>query len=135
MSFWEAKLNGKQPAPIPPPTRELFQQYQPVLQQLEPIPSQVPVQQYKPSVRMTQGSSCPQCGSDTYMTHGSYAVTCGSCGYHPRFMQEGSGMRVPTDPKAKAQPARQVDSAGTNLRGQIAQMNANQHANITNISQ
>lgn len=133
MSFWEARLNGKTPAPIPPP-RDLFQQYQPVTQQ--PVENSVPEQQqnYKPSVRLTQGSSCPQCGSDSYMVHGSYAIACDTCGYHPRFQQEGSGVRVPTDPKAKAQPARQLDSGGTNLRGQIAEMNANQHSNITNIS-
>jgi hypothetical protein len=135
MSFWENKLNGKPPAATPPPQRGLYLQYQPVQEQLLVVPQQPTSEEYKPSVRLTQGNICPQCSSDNYMNYGSYAIACDTCGYHPRFQQEGSGVHVPKEPGKKAQPARQIDSAGTNLRGQIAQMNANQHSNITNISQ
>ena len=140
MSFWAARLNGTPPPPVVPASRELYPQYLSVPQEaLSTIPQQPQSVDYKPTVRMTTGGICPGCGTDNYLPHPpgqpSVAVACNNCGYHPRFAQEGNGVRVPSAPGAKVVAARQVDAAGTNIRGQIAQMNANQHANIPNISQ
>lgn len=129
MSFWANKLNGTPAAmTTAAPVRDLYGMYRPL-----DTPETAPAQDYAPSVPMTAGSHCPECGTDNYMSNGSYAITCPACGYHPRFKQSGSGIRVPTDPSNKATPARQLDAAGTNLKAQIAQMNANQHSNISNI--
>lgn len=134
MSFWTNKLNGIEQTSTPVITRNLYGLHQPVyipgtISQQQSIPGQ-----YTPSVRMVEGDSCPQCGTDSYRTYGSYAITCIECGYHPRFTQEGSGIRIPREAGVIATPARQLDSGGTNLRGQIEQFNVNQHQNISNIN-
>jgi hypothetical protein len=60
---------------------------------------------------------------------------CPECGFHPRFDQQGRGVRVLSEPGVKVQAAKQLDNQGTSLKGQIAQLNANQHNNISNVNQ
>ena len=142
MSFWNDKLNGAKPAPVVTTSRDLYGFYNTPapMQQQQSIPQQQPVEeQYRPEVPLIQGGICPGCGSDRYppaerVMNGVRQGVCPECGYHPSFRQQGYGHHIGKEQGVKATPARQLDSAGTNLNGQIAQMNANQHNNISNIS-
>jgi ribosomal protein S27AE len=121
MSFWAEKLSGvATPAPTVVPSRNLYGLY------TTPVPQPQTVsyeEDYTPSVRMTKGSTCPGCGSDRYLgSIGDRAVSCGECGYHPRFEQTGYGTRsLPSDAGA-ATPARQSGDRQT-MRTAIAILN------------
>jgi ribosomal protein S27AE len=120
MSFWASKLNGEQPQTVVP-SRDIFNVGIPIPQQSQPqgsIPSD-----YVPTVRLKQGGHCPDCGSDKYMSYGSYAIACGECGYHPRFEQSGHGERSLNTKPGEATPARQSGDSQT-MQGQIATLNA-----------
>lgn len=123
MGFWAEKINGvPSTTPAPPTSRNLFGLYtNPV-----PQPQTVPVQQsYTPSVRLTQGSTCPGCGSDRYMgSYGDRAVGCGDCGYHPRFEQSGYGMPSLPGDRGPVKAARQIATDGFTLKGAVAELNA-----------
>lgn len=126
MSFWANKLNGEQVQPPQIPSRELYPVFNspttpPATPQSHSIPNQE--QEYKPSVRLKEGGRCPGCGSDKYMTMGSYAIACGECGYHPRFEQSGYGERSLQTKPGEAQAARQSGDRQT-MQGSIATLNA-----------
>jgi len=126
MSFWANKLNGEQVKPAVLPSRDLYPVYNspnipPATPPSQSIPSQE--QEYTPSVRLKEGGRCPGCGSDKYMTMGSYAIACGECGYHPRFEQSGYGERSLQTKPGEAQPARQSGDNQT-MQGAIATLNA-----------
>lgn len=128
MSFWANKLNGEpNKAPVLP-TRELYTQAIPVV---VPQQSSIP-QDYQPSVRLKQGGRCPDCGSDKYMSYGSYAIACAECGYHPRFEQSGHGERSLQTKPGEATPARQSGDSQT-MQGSIATLNAGGGDHIGNI--
>lgn len=124
MSFWAEKL-GIDPATkstAPPLSRDLF----PMYNRPAPLPQMpsTPQQEYTPSVRLKQGSICPGCGSDKYIgQHGSYAVACGECGYHPRFEQSGYGERSLMSQPGEVAPARQNTNSST-MQASIAALNA-----------
>lgn len=125
MSFWANKLNGEQVRPAQIPSRDLYPVYNspnipPATPQAPSIPSQ---EEYVPSVRLKEGGRCPGCGSDKYMTMGSYAIACGECGYHPRFEQSGYGERSLQTKPGEAQAARQSGDSQT-MQGSIATLNA-----------
>lgn len=123
MSFWENKLNGTDNAQPVIPSRNLYGVYQsPMPQQHIPQGNQAQ-EQYQPTVRLKQGSNCPDCGSDKYMTHGSYAIACAECGYHPRFEQSGHGEKSLTTKPGQATPARQPAVTQT-MAASIAVLNA-----------
>lgn len=115
MNFWANKLSGGNvprqtiPAPFTYATPQQVQPSQPV---------------YTPNARLVQGSICPGCGSERYRpNHGSYALACPDCGYHPRFEQSGYGegsLRGETEATA----ARQIPTSGFTLKGAIAELNA-----------
>jgi ribosomal protein S27AE len=121
MSFWAQKLNGETVKPTTVPSRDMFNVY------TAPTPpqqnQQQSIQEYIPSVRLKEGGRCPGCGSDKYMTYGSYAIACGECGYHPRFEQSGYGERSLRSEAGEAQPARQSKDSQT-LGQSIAVLNA-----------
>jgi ribosomal protein S27AE len=100
------------------------------------IPQQIAqpsgIQEYKPDVRLKQGSNCPDCGSDKYMTFGSYAVACGECGYHPRFEQSGHGERTFKTKPGEATPARQPGNHQT-MQGAIATLQSGGGDHINNL--
>lgn len=122
MNFWANKLAGTTPPPTSALPRSLFS-HEPVQvpQTFQPAPQE---QQYTPTARLIQGSTCPGCGSDKYRgSVGSYAVACPICGYHPRFEQTGYGVpSLATEPGAVT-PARQVQGSQT-MKGAIAALNA-----------
>jgi ribosomal protein S27AE len=132
MSFWQNKLNGDTAQPPVVPSRDLFGAYNvpnipPAIPQQPSIP-----QEYKPNARLKEGGRCPDCGSDKYMTYGSYAIACGECGYHPRFEQSGHGEKsLPTKP-GEATPARQSGDSQT-MQGSIVTLNAGGGDHIGNI--
>lgn len=123
MSFWANKLNGQQVQPTNIPSRDMFGVNPATIPQQTPPPQSIPNQEYTPSVRLKEGGRCPGCGSDKYMTMGSYAIACGECGYHPRFEQSGYGERSLQTKPGEAQPARQSGDSQT-LAGSIAILNA-----------
>lgn len=124
MSFWANKLNGEPVKQPTVPNRELYGIYNPATTpQQVPQTSSIPDGEYKPTVRLKEGGQCPGCGSDKYMTMGSYAVACGECGYHPRFEQSGYGERSLNTKPGEAQPARQSGDSQT-MQGAIATLNA-----------
>lgn len=118
MSFWANKLNGQAPT-AQPITRELYPTtplYTPQASQ----PQAVPMESYTPTVRLTQGSTCPGCGSTNYRgTVGERAISCPECGYHPRFEQSGYGERSLRTAPGDATPARQI-SGGQTMQGALA---------------
>lgn len=125
MSFWANKLNNEPVKTNPIPSRDLFSLYN-----SQTLPAETPQQasipqnqEYTPSVRLKEGGRCPGCGSDKYMTMGSYAIACGECGYHPRFEQSGYGERSLNTKPGEAQPARQSGDSQT-MQGAIATLNA-----------
>lgn len=125
MSFWAEKLGmAEQVAtpPSPPVSRDLYGLYnRPVSPQQE---TPAPQQTYTPAVRLKQGSICPGCGSDKYMgSHGSYAIACGECGYHPRFEQSGYGERSLKSQPGEVKAARQNTNSST-MAASIAALNA-----------
>lgn len=125
MSFWADKLNGEQVKPAQIPSRDLYPVYSslntpPATPQAPSIPNQ---EEYVPSVRLKEGGRCPGCGSDKYMTMGSYAIACGECGYHPRFEQSGYGERSLQTRPGEAKAARQSGDSQT-MQGSIATLNA-----------
>lgn len=123
MSFWANKLNGEPVKPPVIPSRDMFMvNTAPIPQQTPQSPS-IPNQEYKPSVRLKEGGRCPGCGSDRYMTMGSYAIACGECGYHPRFEQSGYGEKSLSSKPGEAQAARQSGDSQT-MQGAIATLNA-----------
>jgi ribosomal protein S27AE len=114
MSFWAQKLGMTAPSstPAPPPSRQLYPMYNGPASPQMPAPT--PQQDYTPSVRLKQGSICPGCGSDKYIgQHGSYAIACGECGYHPRFEQSGYGERSLASQPGEVQAARQNTNRST----------------------
>lgn len=129
MSFWANKLNGGSYTPPASPPRGLYQANypQPVHSpQTVPTGPQAPPvgPQYTPSVKMTQGSTCPDCGSTNYMgLIRNAAVACPDCGYHPLFQQSGHGMRSLGTDAGQATPARQPANT-SNLAASIAVLNA-----------
>lgn len=127
MNFWANKLSGTQNTAPPKPSRDLFAYTTPA-----PVPQAVPQQTvYTPSVRMTQGSICPGCGSDNYRERiNDRAVACPECGYHPRFQQEGYGVRSLRGEGVHATPARQPANTQT-MQGAIAALNAGHGEHIT----
>lgn len=131
MSFWANKLNGEPNNTPVIPTRDMFGV---TVATTPPQPQQQSSisQDYKPSVRLKQGGHCPDCGSDKYMTYGSYAVACGECGYHPRFEQSGHGERSLQTKPGEAQPARQPGDSQT-MQGSIAILNAGGGDHIGNV--
>ena len=125
MSFWADKLNGTNSVPTSIPSRELFGLHQPVYTpQANSTQQSIQNQQnYQPNVRLKQGGRCPDCGSDKYMSHGSYAIACGECGYHPRFEQSGHGERSLKTQPGEATPARQSADSQT-MASSIVTLNA-----------
>jgi hypothetical protein len=121
MSFWAEKINGTPSSPpLVVPSRDLFNLYTPQLSQPTAVSQQ---QDYIPTVKTIEGSTCPDCGSNYYRSFGNYAIACGECGYHPRFEQSGHGTRsLPTDPGV-ATPARQP-KGGQTMKQSIAALNA-----------
>lgn len=120
MSFWPNKINGTPPPAPPIPSREMFTAFQPVNNTpQQQVPQQSIPQDYQPSVRLKQGGTCPGCGSSNYMQHGSYAVACGECGYHPRFEQAGYGERSLSADKGAVVAARQSGDHQT-MKGSLA---------------
>lgn len=115
MNFWANKLSGgsapRQAIPTP------FTYATPQQPQSAPTP-------YTPTARLIQGSICPGCGSQRYRpNHGSYALACPDCGFHPRFEQSGYGegsLRGETEATA----ARQIPMNKFTLKGAIAELNA-----------
>ena len=133
MSFWANKLNGEQVKPTAIPSRDLYPVYTaPNIPPATPQAQSIPNQEYTPSVRLKEGGRCPGCGSEKYMTHGSYAIACGECGYHPRFEQSGYGERSLQTKPGEAQPARQSGDSQT-MQGSIATLNAGGGDHIGNI--
>lgn len=117
MSFWANKLNGQQNSqPVAPPSRDMYAMYNPVLpQEMQQPQYQAPQQSqaYTPSVKTTQGSICPGCGSDRYMLHPpgqpDRTLTCPDCGFNPRFQQTGYGVpSLAIEKGATVQAARQT---------------------------
>jgi ribosomal protein S27AE len=134
MSFWAQKLNNEEVKTTNIPSRDLYGIYNPApippqAQPQQSIPQQT--QEYVPSVRLKEGGRCPGCGSDKYMTMGSYAVACGECGYHPRFEQSGYGERSLQTKPGEATPARQSGDSQT-MQGAIATLNAGGGDHINN---
>lgn len=122
MSFWANKLNNE-PVKNTVPSRDLYGIYNsPPIPQQTPQPQSIPNQEYVPSVRLKEGGRCPGCGSDKYMTIGSYAVACAECGYHPRFEQSGYGERSLQTKPGEATPARQSGDSQT-MAGAIVTLN------------
>jgi ribosomal protein S27AE len=123
MSFWQNKLNGETTQTPVVPSRDLYSLHNaPTIPQAV-LPQQSIPQDYKPNVRLKEGGRCPDCGSDRYMTYGSYAIACGDCGYHPRFEQSGHGERsLPTKP-GEAAPARQSSDHQT-MQASIVTLNS-----------
>jgi ribosomal protein S27AE len=123
MSFWANKLNGEPVKQNTIPSRDLYIPYSQTVPQPLPQQNSISNEEYKPNVRLKEGSNCPGCGSDKYMTYGSYAIACGECGYHPRFEQSGYGERnLKTEP-GQAQAARQSGDSQT-MQGAIATLNS-----------
>lgn len=122
MSFWANAINGVQEsAPPAPVQRGLYTYNSPIPQNYQYQP---PQPDYTPSVRMTQGSICPGCGSDRYLgSIGDRAIACGDCGYHPRFEQTGYGTRSLQTQPGQATPARQTQG-GQTMQQSIAVLNA-----------
>lgn len=125
MSFWANKLNNEPVRQNTVPSRDLYSLYSSPIPPAEtPQQSSIPQnQEYTPSVRLKEGGRCPGCGSDKYMTMGSYAIACGECGYHPRFEQSGYGERSLQTKPGEAKPARQSGDSQT-MQGAIATLNA-----------
>jgi hypothetical protein len=123
MSYWANKLNNQ---PVSQPSvmsRDLY----PTTPVYTTPQVQAPAvsEEYVPSVRLIEGSVCPGCGSDSYRgAIGSRAVSCPTCGYHPRFEQSGYGTPSLPGSKGDATPARQIDAAGTSIKASIAILNA-----------
>ena len=132
MSFWANKLNGEPVKTATIPSRELFGIYNtpPVIPQ--PNSTHTQSAEYKPSVRLKEGGRCPGCSSDKYLVHGSYAIACGECGYHPRFEQSGYGERSLRTKPGEATPARQSGDSQT-MQGSIATLNAGGGDHIGNL--
>ena len=125
MSFWANKLNNEPVRQNTVPSRDLYSLYSSPIPPAE-TPQQFSIpqnQEYTPSVRLKEGGRCPGCGSDKYMTMGSYAIACGECGYHPRFEQSGYGERSLQTKPGEAKPARQSGDSQT-MQGAIATLNA-----------
>lgn len=123
MSFWANKLNNEPVKTPSVPSRELYSLYNaPTLPPQTPQTPSIPNQEYQPSVRLKEGGHCPGCGSDKYMTHGSYAIACGECGYHPRFEQSGYGERSLKTKPGEARAARQSGDSQT-MAGAIVTLN------------
>lgn len=126
MSFWANAINGVQnEAPPAPVQRGLYNYGSPIPQHYQYQP---PQQDYTPSVRMTQGSICPGCGSDNYLPHPpgqpDRSIACAECGFHPRFMQSGYGTpSLKSQPGQLATPARQY-MGGQTMQQSIAVLNA-----------
>jgi ribosomal protein L37AE/L43A len=122
MSFWAEKLNGitnTTPTPLPV-SRELYGIYTNPVAQPQTVSTQ---QEYIPTVRMTQGSTCPGCGSDKYLGRiGERAVSCAECGYHPRFEQTGYGTPSLRAESGAVTPARQYHG-GQTMQKSIAILN------------
>lgn len=124
MSFWANKLNNEPVKNNSVPSRDLYGLYSSqTLPPETPQQNSIPNQEYKPSVRLKEGGRCPGCGSDKYMTMGSYAIACGECGYHPRFEQSGYGEKSLQTKPGEAAPARQSGDSQT-MQGAIATLNA-----------
>lgn len=124
MSFWANKLNNEPVRPNTVPSRDLYSLYNSqTLPNESPQQLSIPNQEYTPSVRLKEGGRCPGCGSDKYMTMGSYAIACGECGYHPRFEQSGYGERSLQTKPGEAKPSRQSGDSQT-MQGAIATLNA-----------
>lgn len=125
MSFWANKLNNEPVRQNTVPSRDLYSLYSSPIPPAEtPQQASIPQnQEYTPSVRLKEGGRCPGCGSDKYMTMGSYAIACGECGYHPRFEQSGYGERSLQTKPGEAKPARQSGDSQT-MQGAIATLNA-----------
>lgn len=125
MSFWANKLNNEPVRQNTVPSRDLYSLYNSQTPPAEaPQQSSIPQnQEYTPSVRLKEGGRCPGCGSDKYMTMGSYAIACGECGYHPRFEQSGYGERSLQTKPGEAKAARQSGDSQT-MQGAIATLNA-----------
>lgn len=123
MNFWANRLNGQQVQAPLPTSRQLYPALVPYTPQSPSQETVSPAQSYTPTARMTQGSTCPGCGSDKYRAFGSYAIACGECGYHPRFEQSGYGDSNLRDPGMVATPARQTIGTQT-MQGAIAALNA-----------
>jgi len=134
MSFWADKLNGTPSSNTPIPSRDLFGLYRPVNTLPSNLsPASIPTgQNYNPNVRLKKGGNCPECGSDKYMQHGSYAITCGECGYHPRFEQSGHGERSLKTEPGSARPARQSGDQQT-MQSSIAVLNAGGGDHISSV--
>jgi len=133
MSFWANKLNGT-PAPAQAPSRDLYGLYTtqaPVTQQQSIQQPQAAQGQYVPTARLKQGGRCPGCSSDKYMQHGSYAVACAECGYHPRFEQTGYGLPSLASPNGQPAAAARQTGESSSLKASIAQLNAGQGQHIT----
>lgn len=123
MSFWAQKLGVTAPSKpaVSPVSRELYPMYN---GPASPQPLPQPPAAYTPSVRLKQGSICPGCGSDKYIgQHGSYAIACGECGYHPRFEQSGYGERSLSSQPGEVQAARQNTNSST-MAASIQLLNA-----------
>jgi len=137
MSFWANKINGDAAPPAAPPSRDLYGLYNPV-NTPAPQPQQQSIPQqdnYQPAsnIHLKQGGRCPGCNSDRYMQHGSYAVACGECGYHPRFEQSTYGLpSLADDSGTPAAPARQTGDVSS-LTASIAQLNAGGGQHITKL--
>lgn len=124
MSFWANKLNGEPVKQNTVPSRDMFAVYNsPTIPQQAPQTPSIPNQEYTPSVRLKEGGRCPGCGSDKYLIHGSYAIACGECGYHPRFEQSGYGERSLQTKPGEAKAARQSGDSQT-MQSAIATLNA-----------
>lgn len=125
MSFWANAINGVQEAPPAPVQRGLYTYNSPIPQNYQ---YQSPQQAYIPSVRMTEGSICPGCGSDKYpkaekVMNGFKQGVCAECGYHPSFQQSGYGVPSLKSNPGEATPARQV-RGGQTMQQSIALLNA-----------
>lgn len=130
MSFWAQKLGmtTQSNTPVPSPSRDLFPMYNGPAP--SPVTAPTPQQTYTPTVRLKQGSICPGCGSDKYMgQHGSYAIACGECGFHPRFEQSGYGERSLSSQPGEVQASRQPANTQTMARA-IQMLNAGQGEHI-----
>lgn len=129
MSFWANKINGNAPAPVAPPSRDLYGMYNPVTIPNQPQPQQsIPQQNYVPQAHLIQGGNCPGCGSSNYIPHPpgnpERTISCSECGYNPRFQQSTYGLpSLANDKTVPVHAARQTGERSS-LEASIAQLNA-----------
>lgn len=128
-NFWEKKLAGEPVNSTPILSRNLFDQYTPTVPASITVPASPA---YQPS-NVTAGSYCPSCHSDSYIsrhTNGA-ALSCSACGYNPNFEHIGKSLAAMNIPVVDAQRAKQVPSAGFNMQGEFAKLNAQARINAT----